>query len=236
MKVQVDEFFLIHGFLGAPSDWEPTILNLKQAYPEARFVCPDLLSFFSSHQECSFSSWKQNILSVLRPDTVRVVVGYSLGGRLALHLPAESFDKLFLVASHPGLLHGHELRMQQDQAWASRLNKESASHWLQAWNGQAVFKNDFHRPSRQLDGQEEQWGRILCGLSLAQQKDKREFISMNQQKIYWCAGERDEKFQVLKAELLSYLPNSHIFDIPNSGHGVIFDQPQFLAQAIVERL
>ncbi len=80
----------LHGFMGNGADWQPVIENLPDSYCS---LAPDLPGHGSNLKNnwpegFIFSAWKEELVSVLRRHHIASchVVGYSMGGRLALYL------------------------------------------------------------------------------------------------------------------------------------------------------
>ena len=105
--------YILHGFLGCKEDWEEVISFL-----------PEL--------ECVALEYPFHV-----PEGA-IVVGYSMGGRIALNLPA-SFRILF--STHPGLLTEEEkrARWKRDLEWIERLKALSLENFLEEWYAQPLF-------------------------------------------------------------------------------------------------
>ena len=231
------EIHFVHGFLGSPDDWGFTIkaMNLPNS---VKIVRHDLLSDFKEMKKGSdpFLSWSrfkhERWIDSL---SKRFFVGYSLGGRLLLHLDPGDFQSLFLIASHPGLSRNRENRKIEDQKWAEKIKTLPWDLWVEKWNQRKIFIRDRIRPKRGEKGVlKKEMGEILKFWSLGWQQDRRDFIKQHWEKIYWIYGKNDLKFKNLKGVMEKLLPGNHIFEIPDSGHGVLFDNPQALGKKISE--
>src|SRR5690606_6539540 len=76
----------------------------------------------------------------------RILVGYSLGGRIALHALRDSPDlwqAAVIISAHPGLVLEEDrvVRKKADQEWAKRFMHEDWDLLMKSWNSQPVFKN-----------------------------------------------------------------------------------------------
>jgi pimeloyl-ACP methyl ester carboxylesterase len=225
----VNHIHFFHGFLGEPKDWKDVIaaLDLK-----AEIHNHSLLDDFKGQ---TFSQWAQ--MKKKQRDSLggrHFFVGYSLGGRLLMHLDLESSDKVLLIGSHPGLIKGHENRLSSDQGWIERSQELSPQAWLKQWNDQEVFQKDRRRPVRNFDRESFlTWMKILSQWSLSKQECRDSWFKQNSSQVYWCCGENDKKFEELKKmRLQPILPSTHLFSLPGAGHGVIFDSPGELARVI----
>lgn len=221
-----------HGFLGNPSDWEGVRECLIS---DVNFSAASLLSDLKNITgDLGFTSWaKYKNEYISKNQRKKILVGYSLGGRILMHLDLSSVDGVILIGSHPGLCEGRDVRLAQDQKWIAKADKISQEQWLQQWNGQPVFNKDQVRPSRSfLDDEFRAWLKIMDHFSLGRQKPIYSRLREYKDKIFWICGEEDSKFMALKERMEEELGASHIFTIPQAGHGVIFDNPQAVAEIV----
>ncbi len=227
------EFHFFHGFLGSPQDWSEVIQHLNPS----SVVNHDLNQDFLNPQidlNSPFYSWASlKEKSIKDSSAKKMLVAYSMGGRLSLHLNLDLFERVLLIGVHPGLQTEQDQRARADQEWAHKLSEMDSKKWLQLWNSQDVFSSDQRRPSREIsDSQKPLFQKQLLYWSLSQQNNKDATLKENAAVTYWCCGDRDEKFLPLRPRLKSLLGESHVFTVENSGHGVHFDQPLALAREI----
>lgn len=229
------EFHFFHGFLGEGADWNPVIDHLR-ASGFKNFFCHSLCDDFDwlDISENSFASWSQQKAEELyqsrRP---KILVGYSLGGRLLMHLPPDSYQKMILIGAHPGLNRaGRDQRKTNDEIWLQKLQDLPWEKWLAQWNQQEVFKNDKIRPLREPQDIGK-IGSMLWRWSLGRQDSQDENLQYNAKNIFWGCGDRDEKFLALIPRMEALLPGENIFAIANAGHGVLFDNSGDLADQII---
>lgn len=229
------KFHFFHGFLGSPADWDGVAHSLYRAGIDD-VVCHDLVKDFLqlNKEENSFVSWAEQKSAELRqsPDP-KILVGYSLGGRLLMHLPPEDFHHMILLGAHPGLSMGErDKRKASDEIWLQKLENLSWQDWLAQWNAQDVFAEDRVRPAR--DSIEVGTvGSMLWRWSLGRQDPRDEHLQWEAEQVHWGCGSRDKKFLGLIPRMSSILSEQNIFTIENAGHGVLFDQPEALANKIM---
>ena len=130
--------YCIHGFLGLPSDWN----FLENDYSSHVFYKVDLSADY--HPDEGFKGFSKHLNSLINPDETNILLGYSLGGRLALHA-IKDFPKAWkaamLVSVNPGL-QSEEMqadRILRDGVWAIRFLAENWNTLLSRWNQQPVF-------------------------------------------------------------------------------------------------
>lgn len=170
----------------------------------------------------------------------RILVGYSLGGRLAMQAFKQDPDlwqKVILISANPGFtdlaVTDRQQRMVSDQKWAQKFQTENWSQVMQDWNGQPVFAGNKNEPARvEQNYSKEQLAHVLTEWSLARQLDMRSFLSEYKNKLVWVSGEQDEKFVQLAQTLQKEIGPFAAEVIPLASHRVLFDQPSQLAKVL----
>ena len=157
-----------------------------------------------------------------------VLMGYSMGGRLALQLlERERFRKAVIMSA--GLNAPDPDRVARDEAWARRFESEEWSSLMREWNAQPVFGGHvIHRNEADYDRAE--LARQLRQYSPAVLPPPNlEFIDTP---ILWIAGERDAKYVDIARSAVRRLPSAELWICPDAGHRVPWEQPALF----VERL
>ena len=230
-----DVIWAIPGFLGLSSDW--TLLNCaKLKSVDVEDFCWDSLASWAR----DFNKW----ITQSENKTENVLMGYSLGGRLALHTlldQPKNWKAAILISTHPGLssLEERQTRCQNDNRWAKRFESEEWETVLRDWNGQEVFSKEtfvFHRPEKAY--KRENLARLLRNGSLGLQDDLRKGIEKLPMPILWVTGQEDSRYQQLSQTLHFSHPLSHCVSIPKAAHRVPWSQPiifsQILQQFLIE--
>jgi 2-succinyl-6-hydroxy-2,4-cyclohexadiene-1-carboxylate synthase len=157
-----------------------------------------------------------------------VLLGYSMGGRLALdRLQRERFDSAVIISA--GLNAPDEARKRRDEEWARRFESEEWTSLMRAWNAQDVFGGHV------LERREEGYDRAELAMELRELSPavlpppKLESIETP---ILWVAGERDTKYVDIAKQAVRRLPHAELWICPNAGHRVPWEQPD----ALVARL
>lgn len=235
--------FALHGFLGQSSDWNA----VKQALPNrSDFVAFDLFSE-ESLDVCELEDYAEELSAeveeVVEGKKKKIFVGYSLGGRLGLHLlqnNPDQFDHYIFLSTNPGLTDAEAAeknkRLLNDMKWASQISELNWSQFLKAWNQQAVFENSAQEPERHCgDYDLNKLKRALVMWTLSQQDDFRPLIQEFSDKITWVVGEKDTKYLQIaedmkqKKILLDYKRIS-------SGHRIWLDQPKAISNLLIDLL
>ena len=162
----------------------------------------------------------------------RVLVGYSMGARLALHalLDGGPWDAAVLVAPHPGLEPEEErvARRESDAEWAGRALSGDWQEFLSRWNAQPVLADSGRLPPVS-ELRRREVARSFIDWSLGAQEALWDRLGEIRCPVLWCAGERDAKFRALAERALPLLPRGELWVAPGAGHRVPWDVPQAFA-------
>lgn len=213
----------VHGFLGLPEDWD-----FLGSVPGQDFVFENLWSYdFLPEIENHFVEWAEVLAQRIMAHQGPVnLVGYSLGGRLLMHLPESVWHyvrQVVVMGSHLGLDSEDERkkRIKQDELWSKKWANEPWEKVIREWNSQPVFTNEKARPVR---GQEKFYKRSLSQSllhwSLGEQAHRGAWLKRTPFDFHYVYGEQDKKFSSLEPEYKSLGASTHGID--GAGHGLIF--------------
>lgn len=233
----------LHGLLGSQQDWAAIITRL-QTFPHIRPLTLDLCFHGESRAiACAdFPSLRAELaetLDQLIGDQPFWLVGYSLGGRVALDFClSQSVPNLrgaILEGANVGLATAAEKasRWQNDCRWAARFETEAIADVLADWYRQPVFAD--LSPCKRADMIQKRQSnhgsaiaQMLRATSLAKQPYYAEQLRGAKIPITILIGERDVKFRRLAEQCgLPYRL------IDNAGHNAHFENPaQFVEQLL----
>lgn len=139
---------LLHGLLGSGDDWQ-TLCPLLPEWPILRVDLPGH-GASASIRVHDFSEMRQRLALTLRAQGINRywLVGYSLGGRIAMDFAASLADEkatgllgLLVEGGNPGLNDDAQrrARVEHDARWAQRFRREPLSVVLGDWYRQGVF-------------------------------------------------------------------------------------------------
>lgn len=244
---------LLHGFLGSTGDWEPLIKALEQDH---FLVALDLPGHGRSHWPVAESMTLESFAPMLEDTFIQIekeqgvelkkltLLGYSLGGRLAMSYASEypgRIRQLILEGAHPGLVQ-HSERMDRyysDRYWAERLLADPLADVLADWYRQPVFQDlEPEAVHRLIDLRSGQNGRhlasALLSFSLSVQPDYRTSLSNSCYPVHYFCGEKDQKFSRLGQALLQSGCIYGLHVIAESGHNIHQGRPDAMAARIRE--
>jgi 2-succinyl-6-hydroxy-2,4-cyclohexadiene-1-carboxylate synthase len=234
--------FALHGFLGEPADWKGVFAQVKKEKPDWELQAVDFMHEKNLKPDFDFSQWSDHFIEWVEGfgEARRILVGYSMGGRLALHAlekKPELWSSAVFLSTGPGLTTERErvLRVEHDQSWANKFLKEEFNQVMTEWNSQSIFTGTF-TPSRHATKLiPEDLAKCLTNWSLAKQKDFRPILDFFHIPQIWCAGARDEKYsEFLKT--LPAIPKLQKWEVVDAGHRLIFEAPLEVAHFIIRSL
>jgi 2-succinyl-6-hydroxy-2,4-cyclohexadiene-1-carboxylate synthase len=182
----------LHGFFGNPRDW-------------------DFL------REAGFAIETPPLDAI--PARGDILLGYSLGGRLALHalLTGAQYERAILVSTGLGV-EGEEARAARrasDAAWARRFESEDFDSVLADWNAQPVLAGPaLSRSHTDYDP------RALREWSSAVLPPVTSRLHELMLPTIWIAGARDTKYVAEAKRAASLAPNGRVAIVANAGHRV----------------
>jgi len=142
------ELWCLHGALGEVGDWR---MLSERTTDEGATVYPLDLWRFLCCEPVDMARFGQLLNALVRPSAAaapparRVLLGYSMGGRLALHAllseRGHPWDAAVIVSAHPGLEEKSQraARREADAEWAAAAHSGDWSEMLERWNAQPIF-------------------------------------------------------------------------------------------------
>lgn len=244
ITMQEVDIFYFHGFLGRPSDWEKVHDFVKSKYViNGNFV--DYFSIPSLSPKNSLSSIGSNIITYINNHSFgekKILVGYSMGARLLMHameIDQRVGNQYILVSGNHGLEDKGQIqdRLSKDFQWADSFLNLDWDEVLKLWNKQSVFDGSIEEPIREeSEFRRDLLAKAMTNWSLAKQKDKTPILEKLVNKIVWVCGQRDRKFIELSKKLSNTLQELDIRRVSDSGHRVLFDNPNSLGTIISETI
>lgn len=223
--------YTLHGFLGRLQDWD--MLSAHAIAMDA-VVNIDILKIASPSECLGLMQWAQNFNAPLQQNERRVLMGYSLGGRLALHVLLDNpslWQSAILVSAHSGLktLEEKIKRLAQDDIWAKRFEDDPWDILMSAWNTRKVFAGKAASFKR-LESEHSRLdlANILRYWSLGHQEDFFPIIAKLPMPILWIIGEQDNVYRERASSLIFGHAKSEVWVAPNAGHRVPWECRTYL--------
>jgi 2-succinyl-6-hydroxy-2,4-cyclohexadiene-1-carboxylate synthase len=146
---------LLHGFTGSGANWAEHAARFRAA--GLRVLCPDLPGHGSNLPDApddyTIESAAAQLAGLLEREENGPVhlLGYSMGGRLALHFALHHPEKvrsLILESASPGLATAEERAARQisDDALADRIEREGVPAFVEFWESLPLWKSQNRLP------------------------------------------------------------------------------------------
>ena len=239
---------LLHGFTLSGASWDELVAKMPAGW---KWIAPDLRGHGSARtspatmDDCAadlVALW--NHLGIERSH----VVGYSMGGRLALHVAVrlpERTRSLLTIGAHAGLDdEARGKRRQADEALAERIEREGVESFLQYWESLPMFAGirrrgpDFaawlHR--FRTGNNAEGLAASLRGMGAGAMEPLWDELEAIDLPCTFVAGEDDVPFVLAAARLNETVDRSRIRSVAGSGHSVQFEQPDATASILADHL
>ena len=235
----------LHGFMGSKAEWADVMESLDRGF---RCVAVDLPGHGAStglpDETYTMEGTAGAILGTL--DELEIpaaaLVGYSMGGRLALYLALRHPDRcsgLFLESSSPGLKSEteREARREADEQKARRLEHGDFEEFLQDWYRQPLFApmaRDEALLRRTIEARRgndpAELAKSLRGTGTGSQPSLWEELSGLRVPVLAAVGELDEKFVGISRGMEDLGPAVRATTVPDAGHDVHDEAPaEYLA-------
>jgi len=239
---------MLHGFLGSKNDWDTLIPDLL---PHFYCICIDLPGHGQSPALAPGPSGFERVASAIQTTLSSLpieryhLLGYSLGGRIALHLAQAYPNKLLslsLESSHPGLqsIAERQMRAHNDQAWSEKLSSLPIESFLSQWYLQGVFAELTESKRQALilkrsNNNSEALLTVFEPTSLSKQEDLWLLPSQLQLPCHYFVGKDDSKFSALASRWAS-LTNIRVHTIAGAGHNAHLASPALFCRQLIKHL
>ena len=189
-----------------------------------------------------FEEWSARFCKEVKAesgDEKPLLLGYSLGGRLAMHAcinAPELWSGVILVSADPGS-YGKEqkkLQLQKDFEWAQRFKVENMEKLLMEWDQSPVFAQSPNLAPRnlaELDSEKiSQWFTIY---SKGKQADLLPLLSReNNPSILFISGAEDVKYSKIGESLALVCPQINHQVIAGAGHRVPWENKNLFVEVV----
>ena len=230
----------LHGFMGSKDEWNGITNALKHGF---RCVAGDLPGHGASlglpDVAYTIEGAARAILQTLDGLEVErpVLVGYSMGGRLALYLALRYPERcagLFLESASPGIedATGRRARREEDEKRAQRLDSGDFEDFLNGWYRQPLFAplaRDEALLGRTIEARRgndpTELARSLRGMGTGSQPSLWGELPGLRVPVLAVAGELDEKFVAISHYMEESSTRVRSAIVPDVGHSVRAEAP-----------
>jgi 2-succinyl-6-hydroxy-2,4-cyclohexadiene-1-carboxylate synthase len=238
----------LHGFMGNARDWMDVIERLDNTYC---CIAIDLPGHGKSLKLSNVSAYTLPgaahcvVYTMQQAQAIpAAVVGYSMGGRLALYLARhfkEVCSRLVVESATAGIRKEtqRQARQQSDEEKARDLERGRFEEFLRTWYGQPVFASLAENPQelekvlhRRRSNEPSELAKALRGMSVGAQAPLWSDLPGLAMPVLLMAGERDEKYIDIVKAVASLLPSAAVEIVPGAGHNVHVENGSAMAERI----
>ena len=241
---------LLHGFTGSAAGWGHQMDTLADY--GLQIIALDLLGHGQSDapedaKRYSIEYCQKDILATLQELGVHkgqtIMLGYSMGGRIALYTAFSGFFRgLILESASPGLEDPAERaeRRMSDEAQAASIEREGIAAFIERWEHLPLFASQRTLPFKYREVLHRQrlqnnaigLAQSLRGVGTGVQPSLYAQLPTLHIPVLLIAGELDTKFTTIAKHMAQALPQSQLHIIPAAGHTVHLEQPQLFTSLV----
>ena len=234
------KIFCIHGNFQTSKVWQSLEDRLKAEISDLEMVAEDLYA----KQFVGFDDWTEDFCNRVESEAngeKSILLGYSLGGRLALHACGcrpHLWQAVVATGADPGLESEEDksLQLDRDRNWAERLKREPLEKLADEWDEQPVFcgiKNQAPRNLGEMDPDRlsRQFEVFSKGL---QENLVPELANLKSPSVLFLSGEKDEKYQSIGETVAKSSPVVKAQVVADAGHRLPWENPETFVQVLID--
>lgn len=242
---------LLHGFTQSVRSWHEVIAGMPARY---QWVLPDL----RGHGDTRVRPGAPHTMEACTADLEMLwdhlgiarthLVGYSMGGRLALHVAAtrpQRILSLLTIGAHAGLEEdAREGRRRGDEALAQRIEKDGLEAFVNYWSSLPMFAGLERRgPSFVTQVRTERMNNRVAGLA-----ESLRGMGAGAMRPIWdelarvtcpctfVAGQLDHGYVASARRLAGTVPDGRVVVVQRAGHTVHQERPEAFARLLLAHL
>ncbi|TYR82045.1 2-succinyl-6-hydroxy-2,4-cyclohexadiene-1-carboxylate synthase [Priestia megaterium] len=248
-----EPLLLLHGFTGSSQTWRTLSTRWASHY---QVISIDIIGHGKTDSPLEIEPYRieemvkilYGLIQHLALQDVNIV-GYSMGGRLALSFACTYPDyvkALVLESASPGLKSEQEmlLRKQADNELAETIQKGGIEQFVQYWEDTSLFHTQKKLPpSIQAEIRQERLNQCevglansLRGMGTGAQLSLWKHLHKVNLPVLLITGELDEKFCRIGKEMVNLFPCVHHEVVFQTGHAIHVEQPEIFGKIVSEFL
>jgi 2-succinyl-6-hydroxy-2,4-cyclohexadiene-1-carboxylate synthase len=233
---------LLHGFTQTATSWDEFV-NRWPTTLGAQFTALDLPGHGQAGAVRVDGLW--GVAAWLSGQLDRsTVVGYSQGGRIALHLALRYphlVERLVLIGATAGIDDPDERqhRRDSDDELATRIERIGTAAFIDEWLAQPLFATLTTSPDNRaarIRNRADNLAWALRTLGTGTQESLWHHLGEIACPTLLISGTLDTKFAALSERMAGVLPHARVALIDGAGHAAHLEQPAVVAQVIADWL
>ena len=245
---------LLHGFSGSAATWT-SHLSASGAWRGFTTVAVELLGHGASDCPADPRRYRmerclEDLVALLDRLDIgpAAVLGYSMGGRVALRLALsasggpERLWALVLESASPGIEDAseREARVRSDADLADDIERDGVEQFVERWSALPLFATQARLPAavrgelrrQRLRNDPRGLAGSLRGLGAGQQEPVLARLGDVRIPVLLLTGALDDKYCDLARRMAAVLPYARTEIVPDAGHAVHLEQPRAFAGAV----
>ena len=248
-KTLAPPLLLLHGFTGSHQSWQ----TLRATLPGSRrMIAVDLLGHGQTDApedpaRYAMARGAADLLDLMTACGIHRfdLLGYSMGGRLALYIALAHPDRvrqLVLESASPGLSEpaARRARVDADEALADSIERDGIEPFVDRWEVLPLFAGQRRLPAaiqaavrdQRLANQPRGLANSLRGMGTGRQPSLWARLGDVQAPTLLLAGRNDAKFVGLAQAMEPPMPQARVHVIPDAGHTIHLEQPELYAKVV----
>jgi 2-succinyl-6-hydroxy-2,4-cyclohexadiene-1-carboxylate synthase len=228
---------LLHGFTQTGRSWGPLLPALEERF---EVLTPDL----PGHGDrCEVRADLWEVARLVGEECGRAAyVGYSMGGRVALHLGLahpELVERLVVVSATGGIEDQTQraARRQEDEALARSIEADGVDAFLERWLAQPLFAG-LPAQAADLDARRHNTAEGLATalrlMGTGTQDPLWRRLDELTMPVLVVAGDRDDKFAEQALHLGGWIgPTAELALVPDAGHACHLERPRAFLELLL---
>jgi 2-succinyl-6-hydroxy-2,4-cyclohexadiene-1-carboxylate synthase len=238
---QQQDIVLLHGFGGTRRAWDLVLGHLPmERYRPLALDLPGHGELADAPRPITFDGCVASVLD--RAPERFALVGYSMGGRIALHLALaapERVMRIVLVGATAGIddERERERRRESDGRLAEDLENGSFELFIERWRAQPLFEGEPPEVSElaradQRRNRPDALAAVLRGIGTGEMTPLWNRLAGLEMPVTVLVGDRDVKFQRAGHRMVELIPRAELRFVPGAHH-LPLENPAAVAGAIV---
>lgn len=231
---------LLHGFTGSARSWDPLRADLKTRFTVVAVDLPGHGRSAPPAGPFGVGDVARELAGVLAStgSAPAAVVGYSMGGRVALRLALDHpsvVDSLILESTSPGIGDPaeREARRQSDAALADRMVRDGLAAFVDQWEQLSLWASHSSMPAEDRERLREirlshdpgLLSVTLRSTGAGEEPPVLDRLADIRVPTLLIAGALDAPYVAHARAMAARMPDARVEIVPNAGHMVHFETP-----------